>query len=88
MWGWTQFLYVVEKAAASSPRMWGVPAHVSDGKGSAVSAAPPFFFVVLCWFLCVLCRSGLPLAPLTLTVHRSRATGCVLPVRGSAVFWW
>lgn len=33
------------------------------GRGSAVAAAPPFFFVVLCWFLCVLCRSGLPLVP-------------------------
>ena len=62
-------------------------AHVSDGKGSAVAAAPPFFCGVVLFFV-VLRRPGLPLAPLTPTVHRSRATGFVLPVRGSAAFWW
>src|SRR5690606_37137245 len=43
---------------------------------------PPPFFVH------VLCRSGLPLTPVPPTGHRSSATGCFLPGRGSAGVWW
>src|SRR5690606_31840229 len=59
-----------------------VPGSREQWEGSAVPSA------LLLLFLCVLCRSGLPLPPLSPTDHHSRATGFVLPVRGSAVFWW
>ena len=50
MWGWTDILNVLGEIS-HSPRMWGAPvsgvasllARASSGRGSAVSAAPPFF---------------------------------------------
>src|SRR5690606_33883152 len=77
--------------ACGDPRLGvvSIPTHVSGKRRGERGRyrAPPFFCGVVLFFV-VLRRPGLPLAPLTLAVHRSRATGFVLPVRGSAAFWW
>src|SRR5690606_10634785 len=97
MWGWTNIRHVVGKPAASSPRMWGSPSRGcecpdsrewEETRGARPLPRSPFFFCGVVLFFVVLRRPGLPLAPLTPAVHRSRATGFVLPVRGSAAFWW
>jgi len=58
-WGWTNSQHVWESSPSVFPPHVGIPisgcerpgAHVSDGKGSAVAAAPPFFL----WCCAVFC---------------------------------